>query len=85
MLKLRSEDLGHITYSSTLGFHLCSVISVDRFSVDLDIGWKKRNEWLIYIGDRKFTSFDATEIHGPNLSMNFFIFQGTIRLNNNFA
>ena len=68
-VEARSEDLGHITYSSTLGF---TYAPVDRFSVDLDIGWKKRNEWLIYIGDRKFTSFDAIEIQ-PNLSMNFFI------------
>ena len=45
---------------------------LDRFSIDLDIGWKKRSEWLVYLGDKQFTSFDAVEIQ-PNLSMNFFI------------
>ena len=68
-VEARSEDLGHITYSATLGF---TYAPIDRFSLDLDVGWKKRNEWLIYVGDREFTSFDAVEIQ-PNLSMNFFI------------
>ena len=68
-LEARSEDLGDITYSTTLGL---TYAPVDRFSIDLDVGWKKRDEWLIYLGDKKFTSFDAVEVQ-PNLSMNFFI------------
>jgi len=68
-VEARSEDLGEITYSTTLGL---TYAPVDRFSIDLDVGWKKRNEWLIYLGDKKFTSFDAIEVQ-PNLSMNFFI------------
>ena len=68
-VEARSEDLGEITYSTTVGL---TYAPVDRFSVDLDVGWKKRNEWLIYLGDKKFTSFDAVELQ-PNLSMNFFI------------
>ena len=68
-VEARSEDLGDITYSTTLGI---TYAPLDRFSVDLDVGWKKRNEWLIYLGDKQFTSFDAVEVQ-PNLSMNFFI------------
>jgi len=45
---------------------------VDRFSLDFDLLLQKKNEWLIYLGDKKFTSFDAIEVK-PNLSMNFFI------------
>ena len=69
MLQGRAEDLGDVTYVTTLGF---TYTPVDRFSVDLDVVLNKRNEWVLYGGDREFTSYDAFEVQ-PNLSMDFFI------------
>ena len=54
---------------TTLGF---TYSPVDRFSVDLDLVLNKRNEWLVYRGDKEFTSYDALEVQ-PNLSIDFFI------------
>ncbi len=68
-IEARSEDLGDISYSTMLGL---TYRPVDRFSLDFDLLLQKKNEWLIYLGDKKFTSFDAIEVK-PNLSMNFFI------------
>ena len=69
MLQGRAEDLGDVTYVTTLGF---TYSPVDRFSVDLDLVLNKRNEWLVYRGDKDFTSYDALEVQ-PNLSIDFFI------------
>ena len=68
-LDSRPEDLGEVTYIPTIGF---TYTPVDRFSLDLDVMLNKRNEWVLYQGDKKFTSYDALEIR-PMLSMNFFI------------
>ena len=69
MLQGRAEDLGDVTYVTTLGF---TYSPVDRFSVDLDLVLNKRNEWVVYRGGQDFTSYDALEIQ-PNLSVDFFI------------
>ena len=68
-LDSRPEDLGEVTYIPTIGF---TYTPVDRFSLDLDVMLNKRNEWVLYQGDKKFTSYDALEIR-PMLSMNYFI------------
>ena len=68
-LDSRPEDLGEITYVPSLGF---TYNPVDRFSVDMDLMFNKRNEWVLHRGDKRLTSYDALELR-PVLSMNYFI------------
>ena len=68
-LDSRPEDLGEVTYIPTAGF---TYTPVDRFSLDFDVMFNKRNEWVLYRGDENFTSYDALEVR-PMLAMNFFI------------
>jgi hypothetical protein len=65
----RAEDLGDPQYFVDWGF---TWNPIDRFTLDLDLRWKKRNDWLIHMEDRDMTSFDAIEL-APTMSMDFFI------------
>lgn len=68
-LGVRSEDLGDPQYFADWGF---TWNPVHRFSLDLDLRWKKRNNWLIWMEDRDLTAFNATEL-SPSMSLDFFI------------
>ena len=68
-LMSRTEDLGDLSYQGTLGF---TYTPVDKFSMDFDMIYVKRDEWLLYRGDKEFVTYDATEIK-PSLTMDFFI------------
>ena len=68
-LGVRSEDLGDPQYLADLGF---TWNPIDRFTFNLDLSWKQRNNWLIYVGDTNLTAFDAIELT-PSMSMDFFI------------
>lgn len=66
---VRSEDLGDPAYFADWGF---TWNPVDRFTLDLDLRWKQRDNWLIWIEDTDLTAFDATELT-PSMSVDFFI------------
>jgi hypothetical protein len=66
---VRSEDIGGIQFFADVGF---TYTPVDRFSVDFDFRYKRREGWLLYVGDTNFTTFDAIDIQ-PSLSVDFFI------------
>jgi hypothetical protein len=68
-LGTRAEDLGDPQYFVDLGF---TWNPIDRFTLDLDLRWKERNNWLIHTEDREMTAFDAIEL-APTMSMDFFI------------
>jgi len=68
-LGARSEDLGDPQYFADWGF---TWNPVHRFTVNLDLRWKSRNNWLIHTGGRDLTSFDATEL-APSMSVDYFI------------
>ncbi|MEM7081027.1 MAG: DUF5916 domain-containing protein, partial [Pseudomonadota bacterium] len=65
----RSEDLGDPQIFADWGF---TWNPVHRFTFNLDLRWKKRKNWLIYMGDRDLTTFDATEL-SPSMSVDFFV------------
>jgi len=43
----------------------------DRFSAELNLAYRKRNNWLVYTGGRSFTTYDA-EYWQPTIDLNFF-------------
>ena len=46
---------------------------VDRFSIDLDVNYRKRDGWLQYVfNEADFATFRATDLQ-PRLAMDFFI------------
>lgn len=66
---VRTEDLGDPSFLADWGF---TWNPIDRFTLDLDLRWKKRNNWVIWLEDRDLTAFDAIELT-PSMSMDFFI------------
>ncbi len=68
-LGVRSEDLGDPQYFLDWGF---TWNPLHRFSLNLDLRWKWRNNWLLHIEDRSLTTFDATEL-APSMSVDFFL------------
>lgn len=69
LVGVRQEELGGWTTRATFG---ATFKPNDRFSLDLDINYLRRDGWLVYQGDRDFTTFDATDWQ-PRVAMDFFI------------
>ena len=57
------------TYSSDIGF---TYRPIDRFSLDVDLRFKKRNGWLVHTIGRNFTTYDADDFQ-PRFAVDFFI------------
>ena len=68
-LGVRAEDLGDPQYFADWGF---TWNPVHRFTLNLDLRWKSRNNWLLHIEDRDLTAFDAVEL-SPSMSVDFFV------------
>ncbi len=66
---MRQEELGDWTTRISFG---ATIKPVDRFSVDFDINYFRRDGWLVYQDDRDFTTFEATDWQ-PRLAMDLFI------------
>ena len=66
---VRTEDTGDPSLLADWGF---TWNPIDRFTLDMDLRWKKRNNWVIWVEDRDLTAFDAIELT-PSMSMDFFI------------
>ena len=66
---VQAEDLGDPAYFTDLGF---TYRPVDRFSLDFDFRWRKRNGWLVHMDDRDFTTFSAIDLQ-PRLAIDYFI------------
>ena len=65
-----SEDLGGMGYTFGAGV---TFKPVDRFSIDLDVNYRKRDGWLQYVfNEADFATFRATDLQ-PKLAMDFFI------------
>ena len=62
------EELGGWTYTSDLGF---TYAPSGRFSLDLDLRYRKRHGWLVYRDGRNFTTYSADEMK-PTMSADFF-------------
>ncbi len=56
-------------YHADLGF---TYRPVDRFALDFDLTFEKQTNWLVHMGDRNITGFNAFNIM-PSLSMDYFI------------
>lgn len=69
LVGVRQEELDGWTTRATLG---ATFKPNDRFSVDIDINYLKRDGWLVYQQDRDFTTFDATDWQ-PRVAIDFFI------------
>ncbi|MCZ6888329.1 MAG: DUF5916 domain-containing protein, partial [Gammaproteobacteria bacterium] len=65
----RQEDLGGWNYNAGVGV---SFKPIDRFSLDIDLNYRHREAWLLYQGDRDFSTFAADDIQ-PRLAMDVFI------------
>ncbi len=65
-----SEDLGGMGYTIGAGF---TFKPADRFSVDFDVNYRKRDGWLQYVFDEgDFATFRGADLQ-PKLAMDFFI------------
>jgi hypothetical protein len=69
LVGVRQEELSGWTTRATVG---ATFKPNDRFSLDFDINYLKRDGWLVYQQDRDFTTFDATDWQ-PRVAMDFFI------------
>ena len=56
-------------YHADLGF---TYRPVDRFALDFDVTFTKQTNWLVHMGDRNITGFNAFNIM-PSVSMDYFI------------
>lgn len=65
----RAEDLGDPQYFVDWGF---TWAPSHRFSLNLDLRWRKRHNWLVYQEGRDLSTFDAVEL-APAMSMDFFM------------
>ena len=64
-----NEDLGDWGWGADFGF---TYRPADRFSVDLDLRWRRREGWLVHRGDRDFTTYGSDDFQ-PRLAVDFFI------------
>ncbi|MDG1125291.1 MAG: DUF5916 domain-containing protein [Pseudomonadales bacterium] len=68
----QQEHLGDVTYGASAGV---TIRPLDVLSMDFDLRYKKRNDWLVYQGGRNFASFDGDEWQ-PSFDVNWFIAPG---------
>jgi len=68
----QQEHLGDISYGVSAGV---TIRPLDVLSMDFDLRYKKRNDWLVYQGGRNFASFDGDEWQ-PSFDINWFIAPG---------
>ena len=66
------ENLGDWTYTAAAGI---TYRPDDRFSLDLDVRYKRRNGWIVYQGERNFGSYHGSEWQ-PSLNVNWFMAPG---------
>ncbi|MEM7221204.1 MAG: DUF5916 domain-containing protein [Pseudomonadota bacterium] len=64
----RNEELGDWTYTTALGF---TYKPNDRFSLDLDLNYRRRHGWVLSRGGQDFTTYDAHDFQ-PRLAMDLF-------------
>ncbi|HCK60043.1 MAG TPA: hypothetical protein DHW11_02395 [Gemmatimonadetes bacterium] len=65
----QGEDTGDVSYSGDIGF---TWSPTPRFSMDLDFGYLRRDEWLLYTGSGNLTTFDARNLRS-NLAIDYFV------------
>ena len=65
----RNEDLGGRTFRATGGF---TYKPNDRFSLELDAEYMRRNGWLLHQEERSMTTFAATEWR-PTMALDLFL------------
>lgn len=63
------EELSGSTYSGNVGV---TFKPTDRFSIDLDVNYKRRHGWLLHWAGRDFTTYDARDWQ-PRLALGFFL------------
>ena len=68
----QQEHLGDVTYGASAGV---TIRPLDVLSMDFDLRYKKRNDWLVYQGGRNFATFDGDEWQ-PSFDVNWFIAPG---------
>ena len=56
-------------YFVDLGF---TWVPTHQFSLNLDLRWKKRNNWLVHQSAGEMSGFDAIDL-APSMSMDFFV------------
>lgn len=66
---IQQEELGDPTYQLKTGF---TYKPTDRFSLDFDLNYRRRHNWLVYQGDRRVTAFNADE-YKPKIALDVFL------------
>jgi hypothetical protein len=66
---MRQEELGGWTYRGSAGV---TYKPNDRFSLDLDVNYMRRDGWLVYQSSRDFTTFSATDWQ-PRMAVDLFL------------
>lgn len=69
LLGTRQEELGGWTTRVSAGV---TIKPNDRFSLDLDLNFLRRDGWLVYQDDRDFTTFSSSDWQ-PRLALDYFI------------
>ena len=68
-LGVDGEDLGGSAFLFDAGF---TYTPFHRFTVDFDVRYKDRDGWLVYRGDKKFTTYEADDIQ-PRVAVDLFL------------
>ena len=66
---VQQEELGDPTYQLKTGF---TYKPTDRFSLDFDLSYRRRHNWLVYQGGRRVTAFHADEWK-PKVALDVFL------------
>ncbi len=67
--RVQQEELGGVTWQGLLGLTLKPN---DRFSLDLDLDYARRDGWLVHGVGRNFTTFAAHDLR-PTLALDLFL------------
>ena len=68
-LGIDGEDFGGTTPLFDTGF---TYTPFHRFTVDFDLRYKDRDGWLVYLGDREFTTYRAADVQ-PRVAIDLFL------------
>jgi len=64
-----TESLGNVSYTGMGGI---TYKPNDRFSLDFDLSYRDANDWLVYLEDRYFATYDADHWQ-PSIAMDLFL------------
>ncbi len=67
--RVQQEELGAVTWQGLVGITLKPD---DRFSLDLDLDYAKRDGWLVHGAGRSFSTYDARDLR-PSLAVDWFL------------